>query len=293
VRRFRDRLALERTWASIPPIYPAPLIFQRSKDIMLADLRILFHYRELLWMWILREIRVRYKQSILGAAWAILQPLSMMIIFTLVFSLLAKVPTDGIPYPIFSYSAVLPWTFFATSISLGVPSLVNNLNLVTKTYFPREILPLGAIGAGFLDLVIASTIFLIMFLIYRMPLTWALLWLPLILALQVMLMIGVALLGAAVNVLYRDVRFVVPLGLQLWLYASPVIYSVSLVPENLRPLYMLNPMAGIIDAYRQVLLYGEPPNGLYLGLSAAVAVVMFVAGYWVFKRLEVIFADII
>ena len=260
---------------------------------MLADLRILFRYRELLWMWILREIRVRYKQSILGAAWAILQPLSMMIIFTLVFSLLAKVPTDGIPYPIFSYSAVLPWTFFATSISLGVPSLVNNLNLVTKTYFPREILPLGAIGAGFLDLVIASTIFLIMFLIYRMPLTWALLWLPLILALQVMLMIGVTLLGAAVNVLYRDVRFVVPLGLQLWLYASPVIYSVSLVPENLRPLYMLNPMAGIIDAYRQVLLYGEPPNGLYLGLSAAVAVVMFLAGYWVFKRLEVIFADII
>lgn len=260
---------------------------------MITDLKILYRYRELLWLWILREIRVRYKQSLLGAAWAILQPLSMMIIFTLVFSNLARIPTDGIPYPIFSYSALLPWTFFSTSISMGVPSLVTNLNLVTKTYFPREILPLGSIGVGFFDFLIASTIFLFLYFFYQMPFTWAVAWLPLILALQILLAIGVTLLGAAFNVLYRDVRFIVPLGLQLWLYASPIIYPVSLVPERFRPLYMLNPMAGIISAYRQVLLYGRSPNWTELGLSAVVTGVIFFLGYRVFRRLEVIFADII
>jgi lipopolysaccharide transport system permease protein len=260
---------------------------------MAANLKALYQYRELLWMWILREIRVRYKQSLLGAAWAILQPLSMMTVFTLVFSFLARVPTDGIPYPIFSYAAVLPWTFFATSVSFGVPSLVNNLNLVTKTYFPREILPFGAVGASFFDFLVASTIFLFMLLFYRVPLTWAAVWLPLILTLQILLTFGVTLLGSAIIVLYRDVRFVVPLGLQIWLYATPVIYPVSLVPQGFQPFYMLNPMAGIIDAYRRVILHGQPPTWSYLGLSAAAALALFIIGYLVFKRLEVSFADII
>lgn len=260
---------------------------------MTANPRELYQYRELLWRWILREIGVRYKQSLLGAAWALLQPLAMMIMFTLVFSFLARVPTDGMPYPLFSYTALLPWTFFQTSVSFGVPSLVNNLNLVTKIYFPREILPLGAVGASFFDFLVASTIFLFMFLFYRVPLSWTVAWLPLLLALQVLLTFGVTLLGSAIIVLYRDVRFIVPLGLQLWLYATPVIYPVSLVPERLRPYYMLNPMAGIIDSYRRVILYGQPPVWGHLGLSAAVALALFVIGYVVFKRLEVSFADII
>jgi len=253
----------------------------------------LYRYRELLWRWILREIGVRYKQSLLGAAWAILQPLTMMAVFTVVFSFLARVPTDGVPYPVFSYVALLPWTFLTTSISFGVPSLVNNLNLVTKIYFPREILPLGAIGASFLDFLIATTIFLPMLLFYRIPFSWTVAWVPLLVVLQIVLMIGATLLGSAVIVRYRDVRFIVPLGLQLWLFASPVIYPVSLVPEWFRPYYMLNPMAGIIDSYRRVVLYGEPPVPGYLGLSAGFALALFVIGYLTFNRLEKSFADVI
>jgi lipopolysaccharide transport system permease protein len=260
---------------------------------MIAYLKELYRFRELLWRWTLREIGIRYKQSVLGVVWAILQPLAMMAMFTLVFSLLVQMPADDLPYPLFSYTALLPWTFFQTSVSFGVPSLVNNLNLVTKTYFPREILPLGAIGAAFFDFLIASTIFLFMFLFYRVPLSWTAAWVPLLLALQVLLTAGVTLLGAAIIVLYRDVRFVVPLGLQLWLYATPVIYPVSLVPEPLRPYYLLNPMAGIIDSYRRVILYGQSPIWEQLGPSVVVVLALFLFGYQVFKRLEVSFADII
>lgn len=260
---------------------------------MIAEVRNLHQYRELMRRWTLREIGVRYKQSFLGAAWALLQPLAMMLMFTAVFSFLARVPTDGIPYPVFSYTALLPWTFLASSVSFGVPSLVNNLNLVTKIYFPREILPLGAIGACFFDFLIASTIFLPMLLFYRIPLSWTITWVPLLLVLQLLLTLGVVLLGSAIIVLYRDVRFIVPLALQLWLFASPVIYPVSLVPERLRPFYMLNPMAGIIASYRRVILYGQSPVLGHLGLSAAVALALFVIGFLTFRRLEVSFADVI
>ena len=260
---------------------------------MTANLTELYRYRELLWRWTRREIGVRYKQSFLGAAWAILQPLAMMIMFTLVFSLLARVPTDGAPYPVFSYVALLPWTFLQTSVSFGVPSLVNNLNLVTKIYFPREILPIGAIGASFFDFLVASIIFLPMLFLYRIALSWTILWLPLLLGIQIILTLGVTLLGSAIIVRYRDVRFIVPLGLQLWLFATPIIYPVSLVPERLLPLYMLNPMAGIVDSYRRVILHGQPPDWGHLGLSAAVTLVLLVIGYATFRRLEASFADII
>lgn len=260
---------------------------------MIASLKELYQYRELLRRWVLREIGVRYKQSFLGAAWALLQPLTMMVTFTLVFSFLARVPTGGVPYPVFSYVALLPWTFFATSINFGVSSLVNNLNLVTKIYFPREILPLGAIGASFFDFLIASTIFLPMLLFYRIPLSWTIVWVLLLVVLQILLTLGVTLLGSALIVLYRDVRFIVPLALQIWLFATPIIYPVSLVPERLRPFYMLNPMAGIITSYRQVILFGQPPVLGYLSLSAVVTLVLFVIGYVTFRRLEMSFADVI
>ncbi len=260
---------------------------------MITNLQELYRFRTMLAAWVLRDIRIRYKQSFLGAAWAILQPLSLMIVFTVVFSFMARLPTDGVPYPLFSYAALLPWTFFSNSVTFGVASLISNLSLVTKSYFPREILPLGSIGASFLDYLVASSIFFLLMLYYGQPVTLHILWLPVILILQLCLTLGITLVGAALNVFFRDIRFIVPLGMQIWLYASPVIYPITLVPERLRPLYMLNPMAGIIHSYRQIFLYAEPPTWSYLAISAASALLLFVGGYYLFKKLERSFADII
>jgi lipopolysaccharide transport system permease protein len=260
---------------------------------VLDHLRRLYHYRDLLLTWTQREVRVRYKQSVMGGLWAILQPLALMLIFTLVFSLLARVPSDGIPYPVFSYCALLFWTFLASSLSFGVPSLVNNMNLVTKIYFPREILPIASVGAALLDLSIASLAFAGLLLAYHIPLTASVLWLPLLLLVQIVLALGVVLFLSAVNVFYRDVRFVLPLLTQLWMYASPVIYSTTSVPEPYRTLYMLNPMAGLIDSYRRVILLGQPPILRYVALSAAVSVLLFVGGWAYFRRSEAAFADMI
>jgi len=256
-------------------------------------LKELYRYRDLVIVWGMREIRIRYKQSLLGVGWAILQPLVMMVIFTVVFSLFARVPTNGIPYPIFSYTALLPWTMFATAITFGVPSLINNLNLVVRTYFPREILPIGAVGASLFDFLVASSIFIVMLFFYHVKLTWAVAWLPIVLIIQLMLTLGIIFLGSAVIVFYRDIRFLVPLGLQIWMYLTPIIYPITSVPERFLPIYMLNPMAGIITSYRQIILYGQPPSWNYLGISAVEAVVMLILGYLVFKRLEISFADII
>ena len=253
----------------------------------------LVRYRELLGIWIGREIKIRYKQSFLGAAWAILQPLALMLVFTMVFSRFVQVPTNGIPYPVFSYTAVLPWTFLATAIAFGVPSLISNINLVTKTYFPREILPLGAIGASFVDFIIASSIFMVMLVLYEVRVTRAIAWVPIILILQILLTVGVTLLAAGIIVFYRDVRFVIPVALQLWLYASPVIYPVNIVPDSLMPLYVLNPMVGIIEGYRLSILYGQTPITPAFGISAVLSPLIFVIGYRIFKSLEPSFADII
>jgi lipopolysaccharide transport system permease protein len=257
------------------------------------NLRLLLHYRDLLLAWTLREIRVRYKQSVIGGLWAILQPLSLMIVFTVVFSVIARVPTDGIPYPLFSYAGLLPWTFLATSVTFAVPSLVNNMHLVTKIFFPREILPVANVGAAFLDFCVAATLFVGMLVFYRVPPTWLWLWVPPLLVVQILLTLGVVLLLSAVNVFYRDVRFVIPLMLQVWMYASPIIYPVTMVPEELQTLYMLNPMAGLIDSYRRVILTGEAPVLRYVALSAGVSVLVFVAGYLYFKHSEPTFADLI
>lgn len=255
--------------------------------------RELFSYHELLVAWTVREIRVRYKQSFLGVAWAILQPLSLMLIYTIVFSFFIRIPSDGIPYPLFSYTALLPWTFFAACLSFGVPSLINNTNLITKVYFPREVFPLASIGASFIDFLVASFLFIGLLIYYHAPLGHHLIWLPVILGGQILLSAGVVLFASAVNVFYRDVRFVIPLVIQLWLYASPVIYPVSVVPEHIRIGYMLNPMAGIIDSYRAVLLQGQMPNMQYLGIALAISGLVFVAGYSFFKRVEMNFADVI
>ena len=253
----------------------------------------LYQYRDLLWLWTAREIRVRYKQSILGVAWAVVQPLALTAVFTLVFSLLVRVDTGGIPYPVFAYVALLPWTFFETSLSFGISSLVTNMNLVTKIYFPREILPLASIGAAFLDFLIASGLLVGLMIFYQALPGLEALWVVPLFILQAVLTIGVVLLGLAVLVFFRDMRFVVPLLTQVWMYATPIVYPVSAVPESLQPIYLLNPMASIIDGYRRALLLGQPPRLDALAIGAFVSFALFLLGYVVFKRAEPFFADLI
>lgn len=260
---------------------------------MLKHFNKLFEYRELLYNIALREIKIRYKQSIFGIAWAIMQPLSTMVIFTVIFSRFAKIPSDGIPYPIFSYSALLPWTFFASALSSAIPSLVSNINLVTKIYFPREIFPLASVMAAFIDFVIASVVFVGMMVFYKVELNGTMLFVIIILPIQILFTMSISLFASAINVYYRDVRYALPLIIQLWMYASPIVYPVSIVPERYRAIYMLNPMAGIIDSYRRVILKGLPPDFFYLGIAFLSAAILFFAAYSYFKYVEMNFADII
>ncbi len=250
-------------------------------------------YRELIWTFTLREIAVRYKQAVLGAAWAIIQPLSMMMVFTLFFSRLMHIPSDGTPYPLFVYSALLPWTFFATSLAFAVPSLTNNTQLITKVYFPREVLPLASVLAAGFDFCIAGLVLLGMMLVYRVPLTLSILWILPLLAIQIVFTIGAALFFSALNVSYRDVRHAVPLVIQLWMFATPVIYPASVVPDRYRTLYFLNPMAAIIEGFRQVLVRGLAPDLRLLVPAAAVAGIVLWASYRYFKKAEDTFADVI
>jgi lipopolysaccharide transport system permease protein len=253
----------------------------------------LYRYRELLFSWTARELRLRYKQSLLGGVWAVLQPLILMGLFVVVFSFFVHVPTDDIPPPIFTYTALLPWIYFATALSFGVPSLVMNMNLVTKIYFPREILPLASIGAAFIDFGIASGVLVLLMLIYRIEFQITLLWLPVLILVQTIFTVGLTLFAAMLNAFYRDVRFMIPLIIQVWMYITPIIYPLSAVPEWLRPYYLLNPMAGLIDSYRRTIIQGLPPNGLGLALAFVIAVIVLVAGYSYFKRSEGILPDVI
>ncbi|MBI3243374.1 MAG: ABC transporter permease [Chloroflexi bacterium] len=260
---------------------------------MLTYIKELIRARELLWTWTMRDFKVRYNQSFLGAAWAILQPLSLMATFSVIFSVFIKVPTDDVPYPIFAYVALLPWTFFTNSLNFAIPSLVGNMDLVGKIYFPREILPLSAILVGFIDFLIASLIFIVMLIVYHIPVGWTAALAPLVFAIQLILIFGISLLASAINVFYRDVRFIIPLILQIWMYVSPVIYPATLVPEILRPLYFLNPMATVIDTYRRLLLHNQMPDWPYLGLAALVSIALLTFAYRYFKQAERVFADLI
>jgi lipopolysaccharide transport system permease protein len=251
------------------------------------------HARELLHVWTAREIRARYKQSFFGVAWALFQPVALSAVFALVFSYIVHVPSDGVPYPIFVYSAMLPWTFFARALTAAVSSIVTNMNLVTKIAFPREVLPIATIATHFVDYLCGFAVLVAMLVYYQVDVGPSLLLVPVILAVQLALMIGLALAAAAANVFFRDVNQMVPLLLQVWMYACPIIYPLSLLPAWLRPWYLLNPMAGIIDAYRQVIVKGTLPDGQAFGIAAVVSVVVAIAGFAVFRRLEDQFADVI
>ncbi|MBN1571266.1 MAG: ABC transporter permease [Acidobacteria bacterium] len=260
---------------------------------MLNHIKDLLRSKELLQAWVRRIIRARYQQSVLGAFWAVLQPAATVVIFTVVFTRFVRVDTGGIPYVLFSFTTMVPWTFFSTSLNDMVNSLVENMSLVTKIYFPREVLPLAALLARLLDFGIATGVLLLMMVYYHVPLfsvSW--LYLPVILSIQLALALGLGLMGSTLNVFYRDIRHLVALGLQIWLYASPIIYPVSVVPVRLRPLFFMNPMAGVLEAYRAVLLHGRPPDSTLI-TSAFIALSTLLIGYWLFKRAELHFADAI
>jgi lipopolysaccharide transport system permease protein len=261
--------------------------------MQISDFLTLYTYRDLLVAWTVRTVRARYQQSVLGGVWAVLQPAATVAIFTIIFTRFVPIDTGGIPYVVFSYSAMVPWLLFSTSITDMVDSLVGNMNLISKIYFPREVLPLAALFARLLDFIIAESILIVLMIYYQMPVFitgWLLL--PFILLIQLVLALGIGFLGAALNVFYRDMRHLFVLVLQLWLYASPIIYPVTAVPERFQTLYFLNPMAGIIEAYRAVLLYEQMP-GPYLGLSAIISLLILAIGYLFFKRVEPKFADVI
>jgi lipopolysaccharide transport system permease protein len=227
----------------------------------------------------LREIKVRYKQTLVGAAWAVIQPLSLMLLFTVIFSHFVHMPSDGIPYPIFSFSALLPWTFFSTALSFSVSSLVGNANLITKVYFPREIFPLASVLSAAIDYGIGMAVFIGMMILYRVPFTVTFLYLFPLLIVQIIFTIAIALFFAALNVYYRDVRNALPLIIQLWMFASPIIYPISVVPDSYRAFYLLNPMAVLIDGYRKAILQGTTPSLPYLVVAAVVTGLLLCLSY--------------
>lgn len=256
------------------------------------DLRDLWAYRELLYFLVWRDIKVRYKQTVLGAAWAIIQPLVTMIIFTYFFGKLARVPTDGVPYPIFFYTGLLLWTFFSNGVTNGANSLIGNSNLITKVYFPRLIIPSAAVGAGLLDFAIAS-ILLIGLLIYYgfSPVLSYLMVLPLVL-LTTLFALGVGIWLSALNVKYRDVRYALPFTIQIWMFLSPIIYPSSLVPQEWRWVLSLNPLTGLVESFRAA-LFGRPLPWLALAYSAAFTLIMLVYASYNFRRMERTFAEFI
>lgn len=284
------------TAAPLPPTADAlpPAAEVSAHAGVLQGLRDLVAARELLSTLTLREVKVRYNQTVLGVAWAVAQPVSLMLAFSVFFGRFAGVPSDGLPYPLFSYAALLPWSFFTTSLAFGVPSLVTNTSLVTKVYFPREILPLASVFSAGVDFAAAAVVYALLMAVYRVAPTAAFAWLLPLLVVQVAFTMAVTLVLSAVNVSYRDVRYALPLVTQIWLYATPVIYPLSVVPESLRTLYLvLNPMAAVIESYRRVLVAGTTPDLSMLGLAAASSLVLLLAAYAYFKRAERTFADVI
>jgi len=261
--------------------------------ILLESLTELARYRHLLKSWSIREIKIRYKQSLLGGLWAVLQPLSVAIIFSVIFKFFINVPTDGVPHLIFYYAALFPWTFFSNSVTTGSNSIVTNMHLVTKIYFPREIMPFAGITAALFDFGIAGLIYVGLAIYYQLPVGTSLALLPVLVLIQLLFTGGVVLILAALNVFYRDIRFVVPLGLQLYMYVTPLIYPLSVVPKRFLPLYMLNPMAGLLDAYRTILIQGGWPAPFYLGTAFLISLALFGLAYFFFGKAARSFADLI
>jgi lipopolysaccharide transport system permease protein len=278
-----------------PPVTaPAGLVIEPPRNWVGVNASEIWRYRELLYFLTWRDVKVRYKQTALGAAWAILQPVMNMVVFTVFFGRLAKLgdKTGGIPYPIYVYTGLLAWTFFANSISKCGSSLVNSANLITKVYFPRLIIPLSAVGAGLVDLAISTVVLLGLMVYYGTAISWHLALMPLFLAGAILAATGVGMLLSALSVAYRDFFYIVPFMVQVWMYLTPVIYPSSIVPGKWRWLLSLNPMCGLIDGFRASFL-GSPLDWPRIGLSLVVSALCFVFGAFYFRKVESRFADII
>jgi lipopolysaccharide transport system permease protein len=260
---------------------------------LLRELRGLWQYRDLFYTLTVHRIKVRYKQSVLGLAWAILQPLSLMLIYTVIFSVIARVPSEGAPYAVFAYAALLPWTFFSSALTNATQGLVNHSALVTKVYFPREIVPVTYVSAALFDFCVASLFLVGLFFYYGVSLTLYALWAIPILVLLTMIATALSLIFSVIQVRFRDVGVAMPLLLQLWMFASPVVYPLSAVPQRWRGLYVLNPLVGVIENFRRAVLQGVEPDFQSLGVSVVVAAVLLPLAYLYFKRVEATMADII
>ncbi|MEI9479289.1 MAG: ABC transporter permease [Deltaproteobacteria bacterium] len=268
-------------------------VIQPSHGWSALNLRELWTYRELLYFLTWRDIKVRYKQTVLGVAWAVLQPFLTMVVFSIFFGSLAKVPSDGAPYPIFSYVALLPWQLFAYSLQNAGNSLVGSQNLITKVYFPRLVIPISAVLSGLVDFAIAFLLLIGMMFYYGIPLRWTILTLPLFILLALATSLAAGLWLSALNVKYRDVRYVIPFLTQFWLFLTPVAYPSSMVPEAIRPFYGLNPMAGVVEGFRWALLGTTGGAGALMVVSVIVVLVLLVGGFYYFRRFERTFADIV
>jgi len=264
-----------------------------KKGLQLINLRELKQYKDLLYFLIARDIKVKYKQTVLGGLWAVIQPFFMMVVFTLFFGKLAKIPSDGIPYPIFNYTAMIAWTYFAQAVSQSGNSIVGSGSLITKVYFPRIIIPLTPVVAGLLDFSIAFMVLLCMMLYFHIYPTIMVLMLPVLIVLMMLIASGTGMILAALNAKYRDIRYTIPFLMQFWMFATPIVYPASLVPEKYRMIYALNPMTGVIEGFRSALLGTVTfPTEMVL-MSAAISLALFLSGLIYFKQVERHFADVI
>jgi len=278
----------------LQPIADIPVVrIEPSRGWVSVKLSELWAYRELLYFLAWRDVKVRYKQTVIGIGWTILQPLITMVIFTLIFSRFANIPSDGLPYPVFAYTALLPWNLFAGALNRCTLSLVGSGHLITKVYFPRLIVPVSAVISGLVDFIISFVFLLGIMLWFGIVPTWDAITLPIFLLLTLMTALAVGLWLSALNVRYRDVGHAIPFLIQIWMFLSPVAYPVSLVPEKWRLLYSLNPMAGVIEGFRWALLNKESPDFLVIGVSTVIMIALLFSGLFYFKRMERTFADVI
>jgi lipopolysaccharide transport system permease protein len=274
--------------AEIPTI-----VIQPSKGWVALKLRDVWAYRELLYFLVWRDIKVRYKQTALGAAWAIIQPFMSMVVFSLFFGKLAKMPSDGVPYPIFAFAGLVPWTFFANGLAQSANGLVDSANLIKKIYFPRLTIPIANVLAGLVDFSLAFVVLLGMMAWYRIYPTERLIWMPLFLLLALVTALAVGLWLSVLNVEYRDVRYTVPFITQFWMFATPIVYPSSLLSEPWKTLYGLNPMVGVVEGFRWALLGTKTAPGPTIVVSAVASLLLLVGGAFYFRRMEKTFADVV
>ncbi len=279
------------TSASSAASHP-PVIIESGPSWVALDLRALWEYRELLYFLTVRDIKLRYRQTLLGVAWAVLQPLSAMLVFSLFLGRVAGVASDGIPYPLFAFAGLVPWMFFANAVSSSGNSLITSSNLITKVYFPRVIIPAAAVLAGLVDFAVGFLVLLALLAYYSVGLTVSVLLAPVLLGVLALLAFGVGTWMAGLNVKYRDIRYALPFVIQLWMFASPVVYPTTLVPERWRWALQLNPMTGIVDGFRTAVV-GGPFDWPSLALAAGLTLGMTLYGLWTFAKMEEGFADVI